>query len=144
MNKEFEERIVPGMVRRALDQSTANLDSRVESKLYAFRQEALKRQAQPVFALSLAGMGRGFEHFVTGPMQGKLRVVLAALALVIGASGVQFWQNLQRASELAEIDSALLADEVSPSAYLDQGFMEWLTHRSQQEDEAESPGSPAP
>ena len=50
--------------------------------------------------------------------------------------GVQFWQNLQTASELAEIDSALLSDEVSPGAYLDQGFMEWLNHLSQQEEDS--------
>jgi hypothetical protein len=70
------------------------------------------------------------------PLHGHFRGILAVFALAIGAMGVQFWQNLQSASELAEIDSALLSDEVSPGAYLDQGFMEWLNHLSQQEEDS--------
>jgi hypothetical protein len=64
------------------------------------------------------------------------RGILAFVALAVGAIGVQVWQNERDAAELAEIDSALLSDEVPPSAYTDQGFMEWLHHLSEQEDDS--------
>lgn len=119
-------------IRRVLDQGVVNLDRKVLTRLYDARQDALLHQAQPVAALSMAGIG----HFVIEPLQGHFRGILAVFALAVGAIGVQFWQNLQTASELAEIDSALLSDEVSPGAYLDQGFMEWLNHLSQQEEDS--------
>lgn len=121
-----------GDIRLVLDKGVANLDRKVVARLYAARQDALLHQAQPVAALSMAGIG----HFVIEPLQGHFRGILAVFALAIGAMGVQFWQNLRTASELAEIDSALLSDEVSPGAYLDQGFMEWLNHLSQQEEDS--------
>ncbi len=118
-------------IRRVLDQGVVNLDRKVLTRLYDARQDALLHH-QSVSALSMAGIG----HFVIEPLQGHFRGILAVFALAIGAMGVQFWQNLQTASELAEIDSALLSDEVSPGAYLDQGFMEWLNHLSQQEEDS--------
>ena len=121
-------------IRRLLDQGSANLDRKVLTRLYEGRQEALRHQAVPVAALSLAGIGQGIDHFVIEPLHAHYRGLLAVVALMIGAMGVQFWQNSQTAAELAEIDSALLSDEVSPGAYIDQGFLEWLKHLSQQEE----------
>ncbi len=117
MNYEKGDSKFVGGIRRVLDEGAAGLDRKVVTRLGEIRQEALLRQAQPVAAFSMAG-------------------ILAVFALAVGAMGVQFWQNLQTASELAEIDSALLSDEVSPGAYLDQGFMEWLNHLSQQEEDS--------
>jgi hypothetical protein len=132
MNNEKGDPKFVGGICRVLNEGAANLDRKVVVRLGEIRQEALLRQAQSVVAFSLAGVG----HFVMEPLQGHYRGILAVFALAVGAMGVQFWQNLQKASELAEIDSALLSDEVSPGAYLDQGFMEWLNHLSQQEDDS--------
>lgn len=135
MNHQLQESQVAGRIHRVLDQGTANLDQKVVVRLCEFRWNALGRQAAPVAVLSLAGIG----HLAAESLHGHFRGILAFLALVIGAMGVQFWQNAQEAAELAEIDSALLADEVSPSAYTDQGFMEWLDHVSQEESEESLP-----
>lgn len=132
MNYEKGDSKFVGGIRRVLDEGAAGLDRKVVTRLGEIRQEALLRQAQPVAAFSMAGIG----HFVMEPLHGHFRGILAVFALAVGAMGVQFWQNLQTASELAEIDSALLSDEVSPGAYLDQGFMEWLNHLSQQEEDS--------
>lgn len=132
MKNETRDPKFVGDIRRVLDQGVVNLDRKVLTRLYDARQDALLHQAQPIAALSMAGIG----HFVIEPLQGHFRGILAVFALAIGAMGVQFWQNLRTASELAEIDSALLSDEVSPGAYLDQGFMEWLNHLSQQEEDS--------
>ncbi|HZV53353.1 MAG TPA: DUF3619 family protein [Rhodocyclaceae bacterium] len=133
MNQELHESQFASRIRHVLDQGTSNLDQKAVARLYQFRQDALCRQAAPVAVLSLAGIG----HLATESLHSHYRGILAFLALVIGAMGVQFWQNARQATELAEIDSALLADEVSPNAYTDQGFIEWLNHLSQQEEGSE-------
>ena len=48
------------------------------------------------------------------------------MALTVGAVGAYYWNTFDQAVEHAEIDSALLADEVPFNAYIDQGFMAWL------------------
>ncbi|MGH8724065.1 MAG: DUF3619 family protein, partial [Burkholderiales bacterium] len=40
------------------------------------------------------------------------------------------WQQNQRAAELEEIDSLLLADDLPIDAYLDRGFQSWLKKRA--------------
>lgn len=136
MNNESSDSRFASAVCRVLEHGTGGLDQKVVARLLEAREEALRHQAAPVAVLSLAGIGQSLDHFVVEPLQGHYRAILALLAMVCGAVGVQFWQNQQIAEELAEIDSALLSDEVSPSAYLDQGFMEWLDHLSQQEEES--------
>jgi hypothetical protein len=56
--------------------------------------------------------------------------LIAAMALVIGATGTYYWNAYEQAQEYEEIDSALLADELPPSAYLDRGFHAWLERAS--------------
>jgi hypothetical protein len=121
-----------GRVRDMLNASAENLDQSVAVRLYESRCDALRHQTAPVAALSLAGIG----HFMSDSLHGHYRGILAFVALAVGAIGVQVWQNDRDAAELAEIDSALLSDEVPPSAYTDQGFMEWLHHLSEQEDDS--------
>jgi len=81
---------------------------------------------------SLAGVGQG----VFRSMHQHYRGILALLALLTGAFGMHVWQENREAEALAEIDMALLSDEVSPNAYLDQGFMAWLDRLSQHDDDS--------
>lgn len=120
-------------VRQILDRGTADMDQGVANRLYDARQGALAQQKVAVAGLSLAGIG----HFASTSISGHARGLLAATALLIGAVGTFYWNNFEEAAANAEIDSALLADEVPFSAYLDQGFMEWLDHLSRQEDSEE-------
>lgn len=127
-------------VRSVLNRGISNLDRKATERLHESRRLALSQQAQPAAALSLAGIGHEIGHFFSDSLHNHLRAILAILALAVGAAGVQVWQSAQHAAELAEIDSALLSDEVPPSAYTDQGFLEWLDRSSQQqEDSADSP-----
>ena len=48
------------------------------------------------------------------------------IALVAGLITVSVMQEENRASELAEIDSALLTDDLPPAAYTDPGFAQFL------------------
>lgn len=42
--------------------------------------------------------------------------------------GVTYWENMQRAAELADIDAAMLSDNLPLNAYLDHGFNAYLSH----------------
>jgi hypothetical protein len=48
------------------------------------------------------------------------------LALVFGLVVINTVQNDNHANELAEVDSALLTDDLPPSAYTDPGFAQFL------------------
>lgn len=132
MSENRQDEKFAGRVRTLLDQGIAELGTNVTAQLYQSRLTALRRQAAPVASLSMAGVG----HFVTEAVHHHFRGILAFVGLAVGALGVNLWQNHQQAAELAEIDSALLADEVSLGAYLDQGFLEWLNSLSQQEEDS--------
>ena len=56
------------------------------------------------------------------------RIVLALplIALVGGLVLIHSVQNERRASEVAEVDAALLTDDLPPSAYADPGFVQFL------------------
>lgn len=51
---------------------------------------------------------------------------LPLLALLVGLVSVQWLDKQQVVSELAEIDTALLVDDLPPAAYSDPGFVQFL------------------
>lgn len=52
--------------------------------------------------------------------------IMPVFALVGGLVLIQHWQDRNQISVAAEIDSALLADDLPPKAYTDAGFVEFL------------------
>jgi hypothetical protein len=46
--------------------------------------------------------------------------------LVFGLIGIAQWQSESRINDIAEVDAALLTDDVPPDAYADSGFMAFL------------------
>jgi Protein of unknown function (DUF3619) len=56
----------------------------------------------------------------------RIGTVLPLIALVIGLFAINSFQNDNRAQELAEVDSALLTDELPPAAFADPGFLQFL------------------
>ena len=55
--------------------------------------------------------------------------IASALPLVVLAAGlvaIHVVQNDRRASEVAEVDAALLTDDLPPAAYADPGFTQFL------------------
>ena len=62
-----------------------------------------------------------------------LKQVLAIIALLTGMWIAFYWQSTQYVSELEEVDSALLSDDLPPDAFLDNDFFEWLKDDSSEE-----------
>jgi hypothetical protein len=56
----------------------------------------------------------------------RLASLLPLIALVAGLVLIQNILDDHRANELAEIDSALLIDDLPPAAYADPGFLQFL------------------
>jgi hypothetical protein len=126
-------------VRRALDESITTLPAASLDKLAVARRTALARKKPekvvvPVFAPVLAGAGMapslGSPASGSSGKRGRFsRLTLAwpLLALVIGLAGIAYWEDQQRTAELADIDAAMLSDNLPLDAYLDHGFNAYLT-----------------
>ena len=114
-------------VRQVLNHGTESLERNLAGRLYTSRQRALSHQRVSVRGLQLAGSG----HLLADAVFGHGRVLLAAVALLLGASGTYVWEQYRQAAENEEIDSALLSDDLPPAAYLDHGFRAWLDRSSQ-------------
>ena len=56
----------------------------------------------------------------------RLASLLPLIALVAGLALIQNILDDDRANELAEVDSALLIDDLPPAAYADPGFLQFL------------------
>jgi hypothetical protein len=54
--------------------------------------------------------------------------ILPLLALIVGLFFIHDFHNTQYALVLAEIDSALLTDDLPPMAYTDSSFLDYLKH----------------
>ena len=62
----------------------------------------------------------------------RVVAALPLLALVLGLIAISIIQNDNRTTELAEIDAALLTDDLPPTAYTDPGFAQFLKLNSGQ------------
>ena len=56
----------------------------------------------------------------------RLASLLPLIALIAGLALIQNIMDDNRANELAEVDSALLVDDLPPAAYADPGFLQFL------------------
>lgn len=112
--------------RQILNQGLDTVDKKVAERLQQGRQNALNIQRVSVGGLRMAGFATHIE-FAFLP---HVRNLLAVMALTIGATGAYYWNAFEQAQEYEEIDSALLAGELPPSAYLDRGFHAWLERDS--------------
>lgn len=131
------------LAREALDESVEHLPWRVTHRLAGFREAALARMpADPAAARSLAHAGHptlapaiaGLRSRAGGPGAGGDRgerrplglriaaVLVPALIVAAGLYGISEWTSWQRADDIADLEAAVLADEVPLSAYADRGF----------------------
>jgi len=123
-------------VRHALNAHLDDLPASTTDRLAAARNAALARKKPhaPVRIAQgqLAGnSGAQLFSFVSFSFLNRMAVVLPLLALVAGLAGIYQYEEQQRIAELAELDAAVLSDELPLTAYLDQGFNAYLAQRGQ-------------
>ncbi len=118
-------------VRRALNESAESLPAPTLDRLAQARKAALARKKQEapvavqVFKGVLAG-NSGFSFQGPSSWMGKLGLALPLLVLVVGLLGIYEYEQQQNINELADIDTAVLVDELPPAAYVDTGFSAYL------------------
>jgi hypothetical protein len=119
----MNERELAERIGRYLDSGLDDLPAGAVYRLRLAREKALSEirdsDAQPAARAS-------------APQLLARRALVPVFALIIGLSGLMFWQQQHSAqsnkAELAELDAQVLSDELPVTAYLDQGFEVWL-HR---------------
>ncbi len=118
----MKEQALGRLICRHLDDGTEHLSYRVVERLAAARAAALERvesRSKPRSPAATDG----------SPAPLWRRVVATAaplLLLVVGVFLVASVQQEQSVAELAEVDSALLTDEIPLVAYADHGFGVYL------------------
>ena len=129
-DKERAQRLADQFGRRVamrLDATTNELSWEARERLRAARVRALQVRKQPDIAPMV--VGRGGAATLSAGERSWFNRIASVLPLVLLAAGLVFlhaMQNEHRASELAEVDAALLTDDLPPAAYADPGFVQFL------------------
>ncbi len=124
-------------VRHALNENIDNLPPSNIARLNKARSIALSRKkkdsslklfiSQQVFATNTG-------HFFGQPFSYVARSIGATiplLILVVGLISIYQFEQQQRIKETADLDTAVLSDELPVSAYLDHGFNAYLASRGE-------------
>jgi hypothetical protein len=101
-------------------------------RLEAARHLALSKQKQTVRELVFAGAST-LASSTPKVLIPYVKQALAIVALLLGMWISFYWHSVQYVTELEEVDSALLADDLPPEAFLDNDFFEWLKDDSSEE-----------
>ncbi|RZT42702.1 DUF3619 family protein [Cupriavidus agavae] len=136
--RDIHERRIARQIRSALDASADAVPHDIAERLAAARRMALaakKAEAPahvPQLAMPGAARGYSFDDGDDGPLHRagawmrKLALVWTLVALGAGLLGIYRWQEQKRIEELADVDAAMLLDDLPPTAYADQGFHVFL------------------
>jgi hypothetical protein len=123
-------------VAAVLTAGTDELPYGITERLRAARVQAVSRQKQvkargssPVFASGGSAVFGFRPH--EGGLWSRLASVLPLAALAAGLVLINVIQDERRASEVAEVDAALLTDDLPPAAYADPGFVQFLKSNRQ-------------
>lgn len=115
-------------VAQRLAQSIDDLPYEVSERLRAARVRALQVRKQAATAPAVLAQDSGTATLGSEGSSFWTRVgsVLPLLALAAGLVLLHGFQAERRASEIAEVDVALLTDDLPPAAYADPGFLQFL------------------
>ncbi|MES2685581.1 MAG: DUF3619 family protein [Pseudomonadota bacterium] len=115
-----------------LSAGAADLPYDISERLRAARAQAVavrriaKVQSAPVYASSSVGSTLTWGSDEGFSLWSRIGSVLPLIALVVGLLAINSLQTDNLVQELAEVDSALLTDELPPDAFSDPGFLQFL------------------
>lgn len=121
-------------VAARLSESVDALPYDISERLRAAREQALdlRRTLKPVVQAQVVAQGGAASLSLGGGDGGlwhRLAGLVPLLLLIAGLIAVNLLDDEFRAKELAEIDTAILADDLPPAAYTDPGFVQFLKSR---------------
>lgn len=103
----------------------------ISERLRAARVQAVSRRKVTAVRTASAVVASGGAASLTFGDEGlnfwsRLASGLPIVALLVGLVAINVIQNEDRAREVAEVDAALLTDDLPPAAYADPGFVQFL------------------
>ncbi|GAB3654683.1 DUF3619 family protein [Ramlibacter alkalitolerans] len=113
-------------VAMRLSAGSQELPYEVRERLRAVRVRALEARKKPAVAPTVVGRGASASLALRRPWLYRIASVLPLVVLAGGLVLIHTVQTDRRASELAEVDTALLTDDLPPAAYADPGFVQFL------------------
>jgi len=118
-------------IRHALNEQLDHLPASTVDRLAAARAAAMARKKPDTarFGFGWRALGALF----SSPAASRLAIAVPLLALVIGMGGMYQHEQQQQLAALADIDAAVLADELPLTAYLDPGFNAYLESQQRQQ-----------
>jgi hypothetical protein len=119
-----EERLARRLVAR-LSAGTEELPHDVVERLRVARMGAVARRRQTPRKAVVNDMADG-TAILGNVWWTRLVAAVPLVALVVGLFVISAVQDDDRAAELADVDSALLVDDLPPRAYADPGFVQFL------------------
>ena len=135
-----QDRFGLGIAARLSD-AADQLPHNISERLRAARMQAVGKRkiafVRPAFSVTASGSaaamtlgdGSGGEKF---SMWNAIASALPLIALIVGLISINVIQNDNRAGELAEVDAALLTDDLPPAAYTDPGFVQFVKMKLEQ------------
>lgn len=119
-------------VRHALNAKLDELPASTADRLANARKLAIARKkAHAPARVAQRKLAGNFGALFSLSLLGRAGVVIPLLALVAGLTGVYQYEQERRIEEIAELDAAVLSDELPLTAYLDHGFNAYLAQRGQ-------------
>jgi len=117
-----------------LNSASLELPHDISERLRAARTRAIAARLKPQVRMQTdaqlvhqnGAVILGFGGHERLSLWSRLASFLPLVALVAGLALIQNIMDDSRANELAEIDSALLVDDLPPAAYADPGFLQFL------------------
>lgn len=112
-----------------LNEQAMSVDSRIASQLSYSRQQALANMAMPSSGITISQNGvlrlfRSYWH--------QYRLLLTLLMCGLGLLALLAMQNMANQEEAEQGDAYLLASDLPPEIYSNEGFGTWLSENTQQ------------
>jgi hypothetical protein len=123
-------------VRHALNERVDTLPISTAERLAAGRKAALSRKkSENPLRVSIAkkALAGHVGNFVNEPLSwlGRIGLAVPIIVLVVGLVGIVQYEKQERINETADIDAAMLTDDLPVAAYADHGFNAYLATREE-------------
>jgi Protein of unknown function (DUF3619) len=130
-NDTFAQQQFAKRIAARLDTSCKDIPRDIQERLRASRMRALEiAQRTTAIQTQIVSQSNGSALLNLGDeglsWLSRLASLLPLVALIIGLVIIQNVLEDDRAGELAEVDTAMLQDDLPPTAYADPGFLQFL------------------
>lgn len=139
-SSEYDEDTFGKRITNRLAQSEDQLPHDITERLRAARVQAVEKRKQMLLQSSAVLFPHGHSDSLTMGQAGghsswwnKLGAAGLLVVLAAGLMIINVIQDELGAQELADIDTAILTDDLPPAAYLDPGFAQFLKVSNRQE-----------